>query len=253
MSGFRVAVSLLTRIPVGSGRHTEESLARAVPWFPVVGVLIGLSVAVVYALASFLWFGFVASVVAVGTGILLTGAFHEDGLADTVDAFGGGRDTEQTLRILKDPSLGTFGTIALIVSFLLRVGALSMLSVISALWVLPAAHALSRAIAIGALGWVSPVGGGLGADYGRNVTKTRAAVAIVVGLAVAGAALGWVAVPAVAFCGVAAWGWSRVALRRIGGLSGDVLGAIQQTNEVVILLAGAALSWGLVVGSPLGG
>jgi adenosylcobinamide-GDP ribazoletransferase len=252
MSGFRVALTFLTRIPAGGALQSEESLARSVPWFPVVGVVIGVVVAAVYALAGTLWFEFVAAALAVAAGVLVTGAFHEDGLADTVDAFGPGRGREQTERILKDPTLGTFGVLALIASFVLRTGALAMLPVASAWWVLPAAHALSRAVAIGALGWVPPAGEGLGAGYGRSVTRVRAVVAIAVGLAIAAVTIGLSALIAGAVCGIAAWGWSRAAVKRLGGLSGDVLGSIQQTGEVVTLLIAAAGGW-VVPGSLAGG
>jgi adenosylcobinamide-GDP ribazoletransferase len=253
MSGFRVALSFLTRIPAGLGPHSEDRLARAVPWFPIVGALIGLAVAAVYAAASVLWFEFVAAALAIASGIVLTGAFHEDGLADAVDAFGAGRDRDQTVRILKDPTIGTFGGVALVATFVLRAGALAMLPVASAWLVLPAAHALSRAVAIGALGWIPPAGEGLGASYGRSVTRARAVTAIAAGLVIATVTMGLNALVAVGVCGVAVWGWSRVAVKRLGGLPGDVLGAIQQTGEVAILLLAAAMDWGLSTGSMLGG
>jgi adenosylcobinamide-GDP ribazoletransferase len=245
MSGFRVALSFLTRIPAGVGPQSEEQLARAVPWFPVIGALIGLVVAAVYTVANFLWFEFVAAVFAIAVGALLTGALHEDGLADAVDAFGARRGREQTEKILKDPTLGTFGVLALIVSFALRTGALAMLPTFWAWGALPAAHALSRAFAIGTLGWVPSGGEGLGAGYGRAVTKARATATIAVGLVIALAGLNPIALVAAAACAIAAWGWSRLAVKRLNGLSGDVLGAIQQTGEVATLLiaAAAAVGW----------
>jgi adenosylcobinamide-GDP ribazoletransferase len=243
MSGFRVALSFLTRIPAGVGPQSEEQLARAVPWFPIIGALIGLVAAAVYALASTLWFEFVAAALAIISGVLLTGALHEDGLADTMDAFGGGRGREQTERILKDPTVGTFGVVTLVASFVLRTAALAMLPVESAWWVLPAAHALSRGVAIGTLGWVPPAGEGLGAGYGRSVTRARAIGAIAAGLAIAALTIGLNALIAGAVCGIAAWGWSRAAVKRLGGLSGDVLGSIQQTGELATLLIAAAGTW----------
>ena len=147
MKGLLGAVSFLTRVPVGGGIREAGELAGSVPWFPVVGAGVGLAEAGVYAGARMLLPPLVAASLAVVAGILLTGAFHEDGLGDTADAFAGGWDRESTIRILKDPRLGTFGVLAVAAGLLLRVGAVAALAPGAALAALPAAHALSRATA----------------------------------------------------------------------------------------------------------
>ena len=148
MKGLLGAVSFLTRVPVGGGIRQPRELAGSVPWFPVVGAGVGLAEAGVYAGARVLLPPLVAATLAVVAVILLTGAFHEDGLGDTADAFAGGTDRDSTVRILKDPRLGTFGVLAVAASLLLRVAAVAALPPAAAVAALPAAGALSRAVAV---------------------------------------------------------------------------------------------------------
>jgi adenosylcobinamide-GDP ribazoletransferase len=235
------AVSFLTRVPTGTGVREPAGLARFVPWFPVVGAGVGLAVGAVYAGAHGLLPPLPAATVAVVAGVALTGAFHEDGLGDSADAFGGGRDRESTVRILKDPRLGTFGVLAVAASLLLRVGAVAALAPAAAMAALPAAHALSRATAVAAMAsFPAAAGTGLGATYVQALSRRRALLGAVAGLAVALALLGAVALWAAAAGAVAAWLLGRLARRRIGGVSGDVLGAIQQLAEILVLLVAAA-------------
>ncbi len=242
MRGLLLAIAFLTRVPTGAHAGEARDLARAVPWFPVVGALIGFVIALVYAGAVNLWPPFPAAVLAIAVGLLMTGAFHEDGLADTVDAFGAGRGREQTLQILKDPTLGTFGVLALIVSFLLRAGAIATFTTSLALVALPGAHALSRAVPVALLGWVKPAGEGLGASYGESVTRPQTVVGVLAGIGLAILLLGeWSPIP-VATCAVVGLVFARLSVTKAGGITGDVLGATQQVSEVAILLALAALA-----------
>src|SRR6266545_1736858 len=209
--GLRAAAAFLTRIPLTAAAVDRDDLKRSVPFFPLVGGLLGLAVAGVYAAARTILPSFGAAALAIGAGVGLTGGLHEDGLGDTADAFGG-RSREEALGILKDPAHGTYGVLAISLGLLLRVGALSGLDGWSALSVLPAAHALSRGATMVLLGAMKP--------------------ATVEGL--------WVA-PACLLAAGAAWAMGRVALRKIGGLTGDVLGAAQQAAEILILLLGGAV------------
>ncbi len=113
MKGLLAAGSFLTRIPVGRGAATPAHLSGAVVWFPVVGGVLGLGLAGVYAGSLMLVPRLVAAAVAIGAGLVLTGAFHEDALADTADALAG-RTREQALRILRDPAHGTYGVSAIV-------------------------------------------------------------------------------------------------------------------------------------------
>jgi adenosylcobinamide-GDP ribazoletransferase len=246
LKGLLGAVSFLTRVPTGTGAVAPAELARFVPWFPLVGALVGAAVGLVYAGAGVLLPPLVAAAVAVTAGVAVTGAFHEDGLGDTADAFMGGRDREDTLRILKDPRLGTFGVVAVAAGLLLRVAAVAALAPAAALAALPAAHALSRAAAVGLMAAVPPAADtGLGAAYARALGRRQALLGVAAGLVLAVALLGAWALPAAALAGAAALWLGLLARRRIGGVGGDVLGAVQQAGEILTLLvATAAGSWG---------
>lgn len=242
MNGFHSAVGFLTRVPVAASIQNEAQIARAVPWFPVVGAAVGLSLACLYAAALLVLPPFVAATVAITAGLLITGAFHEDGLADVVDAFWGGWDRDQRMRILKDPRLGTYGVLAIVVTLLLKIGVVSSLGTWTALLLLPAAHALSRALAIHAMTAYPAVAEGLGASYISALTVRQARAGMIAGVALSTMAIGWWVIPA----GLLGWVGARlvgaISMRKIEGVNGDVLGAIQQVSEVLILLMGAALT-----------
>jgi len=240
VTGFIDAVTFLTRVPLRTHEHDDTSIARAVPWFPVVGAGVGLAVAGVYAAMLFVLPSFLSATIALACGLLVTGAFHEDGLGDVADAFGGGRDREDRLRILKDPRLGTFGVLAVALSLLLRVGAIGTLTRTDALLAVPAAHALSRAASIAAMLIFRPVDEGLGASYTRAVGRGRGVVGVVVGAAIGAALLRLWVVPAVAIAAGAAAVVGLLARTKIGGTNGDVLGAIQQLTEIGVLLLAVA-------------
>jgi adenosylcobinamide-GDP ribazoletransferase len=239
--GLLGAVSFLTRVPVGGGERRPEELAGFVPWFPVVGAGVGLAVAAIYAASRMLLPPLPAATLAVVAGIGLTGAFHEDGLGDTADAFAGHHDRDSTVRILKDPRLGTFGVLAVAASLLLRVGAVAALAPGAALAALPAAHALSRATAVATMAALPAAAEtGLGASYALALSRRRALAGAAAGLAIALVLLGVPALGAAAAAAVAAALLGRLAVRRIGGVTGDVLGAVQQLAEMLALLAAVA-------------
>jgi len=241
LSGLLDAVTFLTRVPLRTHEHNDASIARAVPWFPVVGALVGLFVAGVYSGALFVLPSFIAAALAIASGLIATGAFHEDGLADVADAFGGGRDREDRLRILKDPRLGTYGVLAVVFAALLRVGAVGTFTRIDALIAIPAAHALSRAASIAAMGSFKPVHEGLGASYTRALTSGRVLAGAALGSLIAAALLRVWVLPAAAVAFVVLLVMGRLARRKIGGINGDVLGAIQQLTEIGVLLVVVAV------------
>jgi adenosylcobinamide-GDP ribazoletransferase len=239
------AVSFLTRVPTGTGAGAPAELARSVPWFPVVGAGVGLAVAAIYAGSHTFLPPLPAASLAVVAGIALTGAFHEDGLGDTADAFGGHHDRDGTVRILKDPHLGTFGVLAVAASLLLRAGAVAALAPVAALAALPAAHALSRAAAVAAMTALPAAGDtGLGAGYALALSRRRGLAGAAAGLGIALALLGLPALVAAAAAGLAALALGRLAVRRVGGVTGDVLGAVQQLGEILTLLVAVAATTG---------
>ena len=237
MSGFRVALSFLTRVPAAARSDDERDVGRSIPWFPVVGALIGLAVAGVYALGATVLPPLLAAALALGTGILLTGGFHEDGLGDTADAFGGGWTRDDRLRIMKDSRQGSFGVLAIAISVLVRVVAVAALSPSVAVAVLPTAYALGRAGAMWLLALMRTAStDGLGAHYATATSRRRAAAGSVVAICIgAGLNGAWIA----AFAGacivaVGATGW--LSVRKIEGVTGDVAGAAEQLSEMAILV-----------------
>ena len=173
---------------------------------------------------------------------MLTGALHEDGLADTADGFFGGRDREEKLAIMRDSRQGTYGVLAIVFSVLLRTAALAGIGdVIHAGLALIAAHAASRAALPAAMWGLAPARpDGLGATAGRPRAGGAIAAALI-GTAIILAALGPVR-GAIALCLACAIVFALIELarRQIGGYTGDVLGAFQQIGEIVILLAASA-------------
>jgi adenosylcobinamide-GDP ribazoletransferase len=239
---FAVATAFLTRIPTtapaASGRLAEAAWA-----FPPVGAGIGAVAAIAFALAQFLGLGDgPAALLAVSAGILMTGALHEDGLADTADGFGGGADREAKLAIMRDSRQGSFGVLALVLSVGLRAVALAGLGdAVHAGLALIAAHAASRAALPAAMVLLDPARtDGVGAAAGRPTTST-AVIAAAIGAVIAILALGpWRGVLALGFAAAAVFALGMIARRQIGGYTGDVLGAFQQIGEIVLLLAAAA-------------
>jgi len=244
---FVAALQFLTRIPLRLRRAPD---LRALPvWFPAAGAVIGLLVGGVGAVAWHLTTPLVAGALAVTAGLLITGAFHEDGLGDVADGFGGGHTVERRLEIMKDSRHGTYGVAAMTASIAVRVAALgSMPGPMALLASAVAAHVLARTAAV-VLMAAAPLARhqGLGVDYGQSTTRRVAIVAGVTGTALATAAVGWWAAPLLvaALLGAALTG--ALARRKIGGISGDVLGAAEQVAEGLVL----ATAVGLAVRHPL--
>lgn len=243
LNDFRLAVAMLTRIPMSHpDGASPDYFVRAQRVMPLVGACIGAVVGVVYWGLHALGLPVLPSAaLALGAGMWLTGGFHEDGLADLADGFGGGRDKAAKLEIMRDSRIGTYGTLILIVTFVSKVAALASLSNAAALTALIAAHALSRGLLPAVALWLPPArGDGLGAGAGRpdsNIATVAFVLAVIVALFCLPFAdvmlAGIVAIAAVA--GIAWLGW-----RQIGGYTGDVLGAAQQVAELAVLLLLAA-------------
>ena len=249
MSGFVDAVTFLTRVPARAQIREPAALTRAVPWFPIVGALVGALIAVVYAGAGSVLPPLPAAVLAIAVGTIVTGAFHEDGLADVADAFAGGYTRERRLEILKDPRHGTFGVLAIVLALVMRVGALASLDAWAAIVLLPGAHALSRAPAIALMRRPAATPGGLGAGYGGELTAVGAVAGIGAGVAIGAVCLGFWVLPAGVISALVAVGMDALARRKVGGIGGDVLGATQQVAEIAVLLVGVAVlneGWGAI-------
>jgi adenosylcobinamide-GDP ribazoletransferase len=237
MRNLRMALAFLTRIPLTPSDLDGFPAPAIGMWFPIAGLVIGGLVGGVYWLAAELLPTISAAVLAIGFGILVTGGFHEDGLADTFDALGGGQDRDSVLRIFKDSRLGTFGVAALIVSILLRVTLLGSLGGTAGLVTLIAAHGLGRGVTAATMGFVSPATAGLGTSLMSGFTRLHAIAVGAIGLAIGVLLLELAGAIGFALTVIAATMLVRWATTKAGGVTGDVLGAIEQFGEMSVLAA----------------
>ncbi len=241
---LKVAAAFLTRLPVRLGDSSGLSaLAGAARCFPFVGLGVGLLGGILYALAIALDLPpLLAAIIAVAATAAVTGALHEDGLADTVDGFGGGGDRDRKLQIMRDSRIGTYGVIALVLALGARVIALaSFEDNADAISALILCHAASRALIVAVM-QRAPLArsDGLAASAGRP-TQATMQWALCLGGLIAVALAGLDGVAALVAGAVVAWAIARLARRQIGGVTGDVLGAVQQGSEIAMLLALVAL------------
>jgi adenosylcobinamide-GDP ribazoletransferase len=215
------------------------NLAQAAWAFPFAGFVVGLIGAIVYLVADRLvLFSWPAAALAVAATILVTGALHEDGLADTADGFGGGDTRERKLAIMRDARIGTYGVCALIIALVIRIAALAGLTEPSLVaTALIAAHVGARAVVPFAM-YLLPAARTDGLAFTAGVPSgVSVAIAAALGflalLLCLGLAHALIALVVLAVV-VALFAW--LTMRQIGGQTGDVLGAVEQVSEIVILL-----------------
>jgi len=238
--GARAAFVYFSRLPVGGFPYREGDWHWAPAHLPLVGAVVGAGSAAVFVLAAWLRLGpLLGACLALGASLWLTGALHEDGLADSADGLGGASDRERVLAIMKDSRIGTYGAAALCVTLLARVAALSELSP-SAWFAIVAVHVAARAAPVGLLCALPYV----------NDRADAKSQALVRSRPIHGAvALGWCAVALALGVGLAWLPWraalaamlvpivltppfARYFRRRVGGVTGDLLGASEQIAEV---------------------
>ena len=239
MHGLWVAAGFLTRIPVGDvsrGGTVEVDTAKAVPWFPTIGLLIGAFHGSTYFLAGQALESVVAAAIALAASLLLTGAFHYDGLADIADAFGGGWNVEQRMEILKDSRLGTYGVASLSMALIIEVAAVSQLSPATGFRALVVAHCLSRAAALAAMVLAPTAGDGMGASYMGRLSTPTVSLSVLVAIAISAAIAQSRVLLAVVAALVAAVVVVTLAIRNIGGVNGHVLGAVTVVSGLAILV-----------------
>lgn len=235
---FLGAVRFFTRLPVPAWvGHSSEALNKAARYFPAVGLLVGVLAALAFALCSLFWPKTLAVLAAMACSLYVTGAFHEDGWSDMVDGFGGGWEQAQVLNIMKDSRIGSFGAVALIMMLLGKFCALIELELATIPAALIAGHTLSRFCATTLMHRL---------DYVRDEGKAKplatrigsrelalAGATTLLGLGLALVVLGPLAVAlGVALAALATVWLARLFRRRIGGYTGDCLGATQQLAEV---------------------
>ncbi|GAA4029658.1 adenosylcobinamide-GDP ribazoletransferase [Actimicrobium antarcticum] len=247
---FFIALQFFTRIPIPQWVGFEPAwLQHASRYFPMAGAVVACATAVVYAGAAWLWSPLVAVLVSTAFGIYLTGAFHEDGFADMCDGFGGGMTPARVLEIMRDSRIGAYGAIGIGLMLALKCATLAQLPVQSVIAALLVAHPLSR-LASGALIWrleyVREEGKAKPLSHRMSngefaIAAITAAVPVLVCL-MAGW-MSWRAFLAGAVLVIVAMLWlGKMFVRRIGGYTGDCLGAVQQASEVGFYLGVLALA-----------
>ncbi len=237
------ALALLTRIPVRRTCSTTD-LARSTPLFPVIGAFLGIAQILLMQLLAPLLPPLVVSVCLLAAAAWLTGALHLDGLADVADGLGGGVSRDEALRIMRDPAIGTFGALAVILVLMLRVSALGILierrAAVAYLLLAPTLGRCAIVALAHGLPYARPEGG-LGAAA-RGTTRRQLALATMITAAAsipAGAtraAVCWLA------AAVTTITLGRLSARRLGGFTGDVLGAGSELAEAAALVAGVAVT-----------
>ena len=237
MKRFFTALGFLTTIP--SPYHDPsgiEELGKAAVWFPLVGALIGELVALIYLGLSRFFPITVSAVVSVAAWVYLTGGLHLDGLADSLDGLLNSSSPERRLEIMKDPRLGAFGALGLILVIIFKISILTALPVYFTLVAIPLAASTARGLLLWGARQPMARPGGLGAAFRPELGWMGWMISAVVPLGLA-VLCGWRGLAALIIGCVCAAAIIRLARIRLGGLTGDVFGLIVESVEAVILLA----------------
>jgi adenosylcobinamide-GDP ribazoletransferase len=252
-AAFVAAVQFLTRVPLMPAMPVSVAALKAAPvYFPLVGALIGVGTVVIAGAGCLIWPAWLAVLVALAAEARLTGALHEDAVADFCDAFGGGRSRDETLTILKDSRIGAYGALGMLLAIAIRAAAVVAVIEHRGLpdWLawgsaIVASSAIGRWVIVAAMACVPPVPGreSLANEIGGRLSLKQTILAAL-----------WAAPSAILFArlmplqflmslalvAVAFWWMLRGIRCRLGGLTGDCLGCLGYISQVLILLAAAA-------------
>lgn len=244
MSGLLVAARYLTIIPLPGPAHAPlEALGRSAAWFPAVGMGLGLLLVVVDRLTSWLFSPLLAALLTVTAWKLLTGGVHLDGLADSLDGLVG-RDPEHRLAIMRDSRIGAFGAVGLILFLMLEIVALAELVPPARGSALFAGPVIARATPAVLAALFRPArSDGHGAAFHAGVRPAAIAIGLATAVAASIWALGGLGVAAGALGLVAALAVAAFAALRLGGVTGDVLGAAVEISELAVLLTVSAWTY----------
>ena len=241
MRGLITAFRTLTLLPVPG--EDAENMSSSLPWFPVVGAVLGILLWGLAALAGLIsggWAQGIAVVVLVA-GSWLTRGIHLDGLADMADGFGGGHSREKALLIMKDSNVGAFGVIALILIFLAKFAALCAISAGGALFLLVPAFVISRYAMVNvAVSLPYARQEGTGGPFIKGASSLHSIIAGVISLVIVVIFAGWLGLLALVISLLAALLLSLYFKKRVGGVTGDLLGATSEITEALTLLIIAA-------------
>ena len=243
-----LALQFLTRVPVRIAVFDAAELNRSARYFPVIGALVGVAGALVFLAGALLWPLPVAVLLSMAATVWLTGGFHEDGLADTCDGLGGAVSRERALAIMKDSRIGSYGALGLVLMLGLKAALLNAQGpVMRTTCAMVLAHAVSRAAPVVLLALLRYAGDAEHAKAKPMAQQVHGAD-VVIALLSAGAVAALLAttlglvhtLAALAAAALATAAMRRWLRRRLGGYTGDTLGATQQGAEAALLLALAA-------------
>lgn len=238
---FWLATGFLTRIPMlVQIDYSQGLMNRSSVYFPLVGLLLGALYALCYTLLTLLWSPLICLLLVLVLHLWITGAFHEDGLADSLDALGGGYTVPDRLRIMKDSRIGTYGTVALVTALALKVALLAHSSPVwLALLIAPCVARLTPLVLMRSMQYVSDPDTSKSKPVAEAFSGRRLAVATGFIAMVCLLLMPWAwGLPVLAALAVAlvALGWGSTLRRTLGGYTGDTLGASVVLTELVLLL-----------------
>lgn len=247
---LRTAIMFYTRIPVGNIPHGLDRLSRATRYLPLIGWLVGVTMALVLYTLNLIAPWPVTIILSLVTGIWMTGAFHEDGFADMCDGFGGGWTQEKILLIMKDSRIGTYGMLGLLLLMLMKFYCLFALSPSLAAIAIVVAHALSRFTAVTIIythpyvrenedSKAKPVSKGI-KGWELFVAGCFGLLPLLLATVLLHHYLWLLCLPAV---WLARFYMARLMRKWIGGYTGDCLGAVQQLSETVVYLCFCLVEW----------
>lgn len=241
-----VALQFLTRIPVPSFDGFEAHwLDRSAKYFPLVGAIVGLLSVIVLMAASLVLPQPLPMLLALAAGIAITGAFHEDGLADTADGLGGGLTRERRLEIMKDSRIGTYGAVTLMIVLGLKYTSLSIIDPLTAAPIIIAAHTGGRLATVLAV-YTMTYAGDVDAAKVKPLATGLSAAELSISVALA-LTIGLMCLSPVSLILSTAIGFSASAIvagvskRLIGGYTGDILGALEQCFEAAFMVAAVGI------------
>ena len=235
INDIKVAFAFLTRIPIA--HKPDISIQRSAMWFPLVGFVLGLSSSLVFLGLYQLIPTLPAAAITILFSVLITGGFHQDGLADTFDGLVGGWTPEDRLRILKDSRHGTYGVLSIVMQSIIQVTLLASLDIRTGLLALLTAHTLGRLVPIYfMLTPAAPLHEGMGATYARLVKSRHVAISTLLTIALLAPFIGLHLLLVTVLVAIVSLFFLLYVRKKIGGVLGDVLGASEQIAESFILL-----------------
>lgn len=240
---LRIAISFLTRLPMGNVSCTAIEVGHASRWFPLAGALLGAIYIGAWKLLTPFFSTLVIAALIATLDALLTGALHLDGLADTADGFGAGRTRDDVLRIMRDHAVGSYGASALILAIALRIATVNAViaeaRTVPALILAPVLGRWSSVFSASVAGYARPKEDDSPQSVGspsRFVGRTELVVASATAALAAAALRSWRGASASAIAVIIAAGWTIACRRRLGGVTGDTLGAGIVMVECGVLL-----------------